>query len=105
MTRFFFNFHEKFAEMSENLKKPVHFQDKNSVRSVQFEKKIRTIRTIRTFRTILGLQNKKSVQSVHFGHPVYGLQNLSLKQRLNSFRIHFVTVQFFLKFHPLSSLC
>ena len=29
------------------------------------------IRTIRTFRTILGLQNKKSVQSVHFGHPAY----------------------------------
>ena len=27
------------------------------------------IRTIRTFHTILGLQNKKSVQSVHFGHP------------------------------------
>ena len=24
---------------------------------------------IRTIRTILGLQNKKSVQSVHFGHP------------------------------------
>jgi len=37
--------------------------------------KIRTIRTIwkkiRTICTILGLQNKKSVQSVHFGHPVY----------------------------------
>ena len=27
------------------------------------------IRTIRTFHTILGFQNKKSVQSVHFGHP------------------------------------
>ena len=69
---------------------------------------LKKIRTIRTFRTMLGLQNKKSVQSVqsvHFGHPVYGLQNLSLKQRLNSFRIHFVTVQFFLKSHPISSLC
>ena len=30
------------------------------------------IRTIRTFRTISGLQNKKSIQSVHFGHPVNG---------------------------------
>ena len=29
MTRIFFYFHEKFAEMSENLKKRCIFQDKN----------------------------------------------------------------------------
>ena len=60
---FFFNFHEKFAEMSENLKKNCVFS----------RIKIRTIRTIwkqiRTIRTILGLKKDQSVQSVHFGHP------------------------------------
>ena len=52
--------------MSEN-KKTVYFQDKNPYN-------LKKIRIIRTFRTILGLQNKKSVQtvqSVYFGHPVY----------------------------------
>ena len=42
MTKIFsWNFHEKFAEMSENLKKTVYFQDKNPYNL----KKIRTIRT------------------------------------------------------------
>ena len=60
--------------MSENLKNGA-FPGYKYVQSVQFEKKIRTIRT---FRTILGLQNKKSVQSVHFGHPVYRLYSTEI---------------------------
>ena len=53
--------------MSENKKKTVYFQDKNPYNPYNFRV------TNKKTRTILGLQIKKFVQSVHFGHPAFEL--------------------------------